>query len=58
MPKKNTPHPAGPGRPRAGVKREKMSRYGIFLTKKDAARIRNLGEGNLSAGVRRLAEDL
>ena len=50
--------PDGPGRQPRGMKVETMNRHGIYLTKTDARKIKKFGDGELSRGVRRLAEDL
>ena len=37
---------------------EPMIKYGVYLRKADAAKVRKFGDGNLSAGLRMLAEAL
>ena len=49
----------GPGRPPKGTKVERMTLYGIYMPEGMAAAIRKFqGDGNLSAGVRKLAARL
>lgn len=57
MSKKKTPRkdaPRGPGRPRLGV--ETRKRYQVVLEPRVAERLREYGEGNLSAGIARAAD--